>query len=156
MSDLDIIETEQLSINAIINRSFSKGVVVRNGKGSIYSDNEVAHLPIISSDRPHYDEWKLREHSTKRLLKRLQKLGSSLNILVVGSGNRWLAAKLSNITSGEVMGIDINLRELLQAKPVFGSLRNLKFVATDISDGQFPDKQFDIIVFSIHTKFLIA
>ena len=148
MSDLDIIETELLSINAIINRSISKGVVVHNGKGSICSDEEVAHLPIISSDHPHYNEWKLREHSTKRLLKQLQKLGSSLNILVVGSGNRWLAAKLSNITSGEVMGIDINLREPLQAKPVIGSLRNPEFVATDISDGQFPDKQFDIIVFS--------
>ena len=137
-----------MSINAIINRSFSKGDAMLNGKGMIYTDEEVAHLPSINSDHPHYYEWKVRERSGKRLLKQVQLTGTSLDILEVGCGKGWLTAKLANITSGKVTGIDINMRELLQARRVFAGLTNLEFIATDISDGLLPDKQFDIIVFA--------
>jgi len=119
-----------------------------NGNGRIYTDHEVTLLPFISSDHPYYAEWKVREHSTRRLLKQIQNVGSSVNILEVGCGNGWLAARLANITSGEVTGIDINMQELRQAKRVFAGLNNLDFVTTDISNGLLPDKQFDIIVFA--------
>jgi len=124
-----------------------------NGNGRVYSDHEVALLPSISNDHHYYDEWKAREHSTRRLLKQVQQVGSSVNILEVGCGNGWLAARLANITSGEVTGIDINLRELRQAKRVFAELNNLDFVATDISNGLLPDKQFDIIVFAASIQY---
>ena len=148
MTDLDIIQPELLSTNAITNRSISKGIVVHSGKGSIYTDAEVVALPSINNDHPRYREWKVRQRSTKRLLKQVQQVGSSVNILEVGCGNGWLAAKLAGVTSGNVTGIDVNMRELRQARRVFGSLTNLEFVATDILDRELLEKQFDIIVFA--------
>ena len=117
----------------------------------MYNDEEVARLPSIRKDHPDYHSWKIRERSTKRLVKHVQQFGSSLNILEVGCGNGWLAAKLAAVTTGEVTGMDINTRELLQAKRVFANVANLDFVAADITM-DLPDKQFDIIVFaaSVH------
>ena len=153
MTDRDIIETEPLSINPIIKRSLFKGTAMSNDKGRIYTDHEVAHLPSINNDHSYHNEWKSREHSTKRLLKQVQQAGSWVNILEVGCGNGWLAARLASITSGEVIGIDINVRELWQAQRVFTQLTNLDFVAADISDRFMPDKQFDIIVFAASIEY---
>jgi len=153
LSDLDIIETELLSIDAIINRSFAKGTAMLTGKGMIYTDEEVAHLPSIGSYHPHYKEWKRRERSTKRLLKLAQQAGAAANILQVGCGNGWLAAKLANATSGNVTGIDINMRDLRQAKRVFAGSANLDFFVADISEGILSDKQFDIIVFAASIQY---
>ena len=154
MTDLDNIETDPLSINAIINGSFVNSNAMHNGKGQLYSDEEVTQLPSIRHDHPHYLEWKFREHSTKRLLKLVQHAGTSPNILQVGCGIGWLAAKLASVTQGQVVGIDTNMRELMQAKRVFRGLRNLDFSASDISDGPLKDKQFDLIVFAAYIQFL--
>ncbi len=148
LSNLDIIQNDLLSTNAILNKSFANSNAIAGGGGSMYTDEEVAHLPWISKDHARYNKWKKRERSMKRLIKLVQQAGSSLNILVAGCGNGWLAAKLATNTSGNVTGMDINLQYLQQAERVFAGLTNLEFVASNISDGLLPDQQFDIIVFA--------
>lgn len=153
MHDLDFIEIDHLAINTIINKAFAKSNATLSGRQSMYSDEEVAHLPSTCKDHPFHKEWKIRERSLRRLTKHLQLAGSSLNILEVGCGNGWLAAKLAGITSGEVTGIDINSRELVQAGRVFVDVTNLEFVVKDISLGFLPDKKYDIIVFAASIQY---
>jgi ubiquinone/menaquinone biosynthesis C-methylase UbiE len=153
LSDLNIIEIDHLAVNVIINKVFANGTTMLSGGQRMYTDEEVAHLPCVSRNHPLHKEWKIRGRSFKRLTRQLQDTGSSLNILEVGCGNGWLAAKLAAITSGEVTGIGINMEELLQARRVFGSVPNLDFVAKDIFRNLLPDKRYDIIVFAASIQY---
>lgn len=119
----------------------------------IYSDEEVAQLPSISRKHPFYAKWKTRQHSTSRLIKQVQLNRYPLNILEVGCYNGWLAAKLANVTSGNVTGINCNTKELLQARRIFGTVTNLEFIATNILHASLRDKKFDFIVFASSIQF---
>jgi ubiquinone/menaquinone biosynthesis C-methylase UbiE len=128
-----------------------KYILLREREHRIYTDEEVARLPDIDSAHPHSKEWLLRKKSSDKILEYLQKKSENLNILEVGCGNGWLCGSLSKITNGEVIGSDINVNELAQAKRVFGQISNLRFMYGDIRS--LPKMQFDVIVFSASIQY---
>ena len=128
-------------------------VALRLKEGRIYSEKEIAELPVIAASHPHYKEWLIRKHSCNKLLRYIKRHGHICNILEVGCGNGWLAARLSSETKARVTGIDINTVELEQAKKVFRRIPNLKFVEGDIRSGILADEKFDLIVFAASVQY---
>lgn len=112
---------------------------------SIYSDEELEKLPFIDNNNPHFEDWKLKAVSYKRLAKLFSKRKNKL-ILEIGGGNCWLGNKLSTDTSNYVYALDINLAELKQASRVFTSNKRIKFFYGDIFDDIFEFNSFDAII----------
>jgi ubiquinone/menaquinone biosynthesis C-methylase UbiE len=119
----------------------------------IYGDEEVRHLPVISSKHPHYQEWQLRQQSCRRLISYLQKKQRPFKILEVGCGNGWLSYQLSKIPGAEVTGADVNFTELQQAGRVFNAEPNLQFIYGDIQSEVFEDFKFNVIVFAASIQY---
>lgn len=128
-------------------------ISLREKEGRIYSEEEIEKLPVVNSSHPLYKEWKIRKHSCDKLLNYIKEKRNVCNILEVGCGNGWLSAQLSAITTGEVIGVDINKVELKQARKVFQKKSNLSFLAGDIRNGILADKQFDLIVFAASAQY---
>ncbi len=124
----------------------------RQKESRIYSDDQVALLPLIEASHIHYDEWQVRKRSASRLFKYLQNKNVPLSILEVGSGNGWLSAKLGELKNSTVTGIDINNVELDQAKKVFSNRANLNFTEGDLESVVF-DKKFDAIIFAASIQY---
>jgi ubiquinone/menaquinone biosynthesis C-methylase UbiE len=122
--------------------------LLRNAEGRIYTDDEVALLPVINGQHRHYREWVARRASTDRLVKYLSDRNKELQILEVGCGNGWLAARLAGIPRTKVTGIDINIEELEQAKRVFNKTGNLEFYSCSLDDELINELHYDIIVFA--------
>ena len=118
-------------------------VKIRELEGRIFSDNQVKELPNVSRNNPYYREWHLRSQTTERILAYLKTLKMPLKILDLGCGNGWFTAKLANLEQVEVLGLDINSRELEQANRVF-QLPNLRFDYGDIFKDIFPEQSFHI------------
>jgi 2-polyprenyl-3-methyl-5-hydroxy-6-metoxy-1,4-benzoquinol methylase len=125
-------------------RAFEKTyVTLREQEGRVYSDEIVKKLPIIESGHPLNLEWKIRRKSTDRLCAYIRN-SKPKTILEVGCGNGWLSNQLQLRTNCEVLGIDVNETELLQAARIF-SRPDLTFAGVDIfNDVNIPP--FDIIV----------
>ena len=121
---------------------------LRQKEGRIYSDEEVAVLPFIYNTHPHYKEWAIRKHSCKALISYMKQKGNVLNILEVGCGNGWLSARLATAIDAEVTGLDINTKEIEQAKRVFNKLPNLNFMRGSLQDEFLKDEKFDMIIFA--------
>jgi ubiquinone/menaquinone biosynthesis C-methylase UbiE len=121
---------------------------LRKWEKRMYSDKEVAQLPVVAATHPYYKEWQLRKESSKKLIDYLKKRNQRTNILEVGCGNGWLAAKLADIERSNVVGIDINNEELEQAKRVFSHVSNLQFYYSNLNELDENEMKFDIIVFA--------
>lgn len=119
---------------------------LRQKEGRVYTDEQVATLPYISKDHPHYREWFIRKNSCKALLSYIKNRQNILSILEVGCGNGWLAAKLASVA--DTTGLDINTTELEQAKRVFDKIPGLKFVNGSLESDKIQDEKFDMIVFA--------
>lgn len=126
---------------------------LRSREQRIYSDNEVRDLPEIVAGHPHFTEWVLRKRSCDRLIKHLGQKNKPLHILEVGCGNGWLSAQLAKNLSGQVVGMDINNGELMQAKRVFSEISNLKFISGDIRAGVLTQDSFDAIIFAASLQY---
>jgi ubiquinone/menaquinone biosynthesis C-methylase UbiE len=154
LNNLRIINGYLLHANSLEENEFEKLYIsLRKKEGRIFTEREIRKLPEVSKDHPHFQEWKIRKKSCNKLLKYVKQKGRICNILEVGCGNGWLSAKLSQATRGEVTGIDINHIELQQAKKVFASKRNLKFMTGDVRTGILADKKFDLIVFAASIQY---
>jgi ubiquinone/menaquinone biosynthesis C-methylase UbiE len=114
----------------------------------IYTDEQLRHLPFIPGSHIHAAEWKLRKKSAQRLTSYLENKKMPLNILEVGCGNGWLAAKLSTIKDSKITALDINRVELNQGTRVFSEFRNLQFEYGDVRNESDPRTKYDIIVFA--------
>ena len=127
-------------------------LLARKREGRIYSDEIVSKLPAIDSGDKNHNEWKLRQQSTKNLLRYLRKKGKSLKILDIGCGNGWLSNKCAGIPGSYVVAIDVNSGELKQAKRVFGK-PNLQFFHADIRSEEINAMRFDIILFAASVQY---
>ncbi len=125
---------------------------VRRQEKRVYSDCELMFLPDIDPSHIHYKEWQTRKHSSQRLINYLSKKSKPLNILEVGCGNGWLSSKLSAIKNTEVIGLDINHIEIMQAQRVFKK-DNLEFVCDSFSPELFDGIKFDIILFAASIQY---
>ncbi len=126
---------------------------LRQKEGRMYSDEEVASLPFINSNHQHYKEWVIRKNSCKALVNYIKQKGIFLNILEVGCGNGWLAAQLATAVDAEVTGLDINSKELKQAKRVFIKIPGLNFIQGGLESDHLIDKKFDLIVFAASIQY---
>lgn len=121
---------------------------LRQVENRIYSDAEVSRLPNIDGSHVYAKEWEMRKISSNRLIRYLKDKRRPLKILEIGCGNGWLSHRLSEITSSYVIGLDVNLLELLQAERVFASSANLAFVYGDIDSAFLENQRFDVVVFA--------
>lgn len=128
-------------------------ISLRKREGRIYSDNEVAQLPEINKEHRYYSEWLIRKRSCDQLIKYLMGKERPLKILEVGCGNGWLSARLSAIPSVRVIGIDINIEELNQAKRVFNRINNLQFYDCTLENEMISLQKFDVIVFAASMQY---
>lgn len=128
-------------------------IALRLKEQRIYSEKEIAKLPVVAASHPHYKEWLIRKHSCNKLLEYIKRNGHICNILEVGCGNGWLSAQLSSVATASVTGIDINTVELEQARKVFRRIPNLKFREGDIRSGILGDEKFDLIVFAASVQY---
>jgi ubiquinone/menaquinone biosynthesis C-methylase UbiE len=127
-------------------------IALRSTEKRLYTDQEVYNLPEISNHHIYAKEWIIRRASCHKLAKYLKKK-SSLSILEVGCGNGWLTHQLSKLPGSRVTGIDVNDRELNQAKRVFHMQKNLKFINCDVKELIGHENRYDIIVFSASIQY---
>ena len=128
-------------------------IQLREKEGRIYSDEEVAQLPIIPASHAHYKEWAVRKESSQKLISYLKKKKKPLDILEIGCGNGWLSHRLSAIQNSRVIGTDINFSEIQQAARVFQHVPNLHFIYTYAEPGVFKEKRFDIIIYAASIQY---
>jgi ubiquinone/menaquinone biosynthesis C-methylase UbiE len=119
-------------------------ISVRENEKRVYSDEEVRHLPNISSSNPYKKEWELRNRSLIRFTNYIQKYDDKINLLDIGSGNGWFSANVANSNSINIHALDVNKMELEQAARVF-NLDNLYFICGNIFDDIFEESSYDII-----------
>lgn len=117
-------------------------LTVRKKEGRVLTDDFVLNLPYTTKDYRHFKEWKLRQASTKIVMDHLHKTKHIL-ALDLGCGNGWFTNKLTQVAE-QVVGVDMNMHELAQAKRVFGN-ENLSFCYADIFISKIPPNQFDLI-----------
>jgi len=110
----------------------------------VYPDTLVQQLPDTPSSHRHHREWNRRKKSTQRILDFFQQQQPKMT-LDLGCGNGWFTHLLASATKGEVIGVDVNSRELQQAARLFQS-ENCKFVYGDIFAEAWPKGFFDQIV----------
>lgn len=125
----------------------------REKENRLYTDEQLAFLPSIESGHVHYNEWQVRKRSATRLCNYLQGKHKPSQILEVGCGNGWLAAKLSAVKNIEVSATDVNKKELAQAKRVFSKKENIQFISGDIRQPDFNNKKFDVILFAASIQY---
>lgn len=124
---------------AVLKKRYSKKIAVA------YTDAEVGMLPEIASSHSKYKEWRIAQEYCKRIEDYVFQKGGNSNILVAGCGNGWLANRLSDHTSGYVIGIDTDKEEIKQAKRVFAK-SNLQFEQADLDSVSLLQKQFELII----------
>lgn len=117
---------------------------VRAIEGRVYEDDVVRQLPHLPKGHPQYFEWKLRQFNTRRLLDHLSKTKPRA-VLDLGCGNGWLTHQLARATKAQVLGLDVNKVELLQASRLFDNAQ-CRFAYGDIFQTTFPKPSFDAIV----------
>lgn len=131
----------------------AKYIALRRKENRVYSDLEVAQLPVIDMQHQHYKEWMIRTASAKKLINYLSKKNKPLKILEVGCGNGWLSNQLAGIENSEVTGLDINAVELKQAEKVFHNNRQLKFVYGEIDSTLLSNCKFDVVIFAASIQY---
>lgn len=141
--------------NIFYHRKFERGgefekkyLDLREREGRIYTDEIVMGLPDIPFDHPLSKEWRYRKATLSRLLHYLADKNAAGSILEMGCGNGWLAHHLAVATKCEVMGLDINARELLQGSRIFEKDKNLFFVYADIFEWGLTEPIFDFVILS--------
>ena len=117
---------------------------VRNKEGRVYADDLVRQLPHLPKGHPQELEWNLRRWNTHRLLSYIAK-SKPERVLDLGCGNGWLTHQLATAAKAQVLGLDVNRLELLQAARLFTN-DHCRFAYGDIFQAACPKKYFDAIV----------
>lgn len=127
----------------------------RQIENRLYDDDIVRVLPDIPSNHPLSFEWAKRKFAFDRLMSYLRRRcrGQSPTILDLGSGNGWLSNRLTFIDKSQVLGVDQNNTELLQAARLFQNRKNLSFAYMDIMKGPLPRYYFDYIILAASIQY---
>lgn len=123
--------------------------ILRERENRWYDDDIAKKLPSFKSFHAVElnQEWKVRSASTSRLIHHLRSKKSLTTVLDLGCGNGWLANILAkNFPTVSISGIDVNEKELMQARNVFGGRPNLNFFYADIFSCSLPRRTFDVII----------
>lgn len=130
-------------------------VSLRGKENRLYSDIIVRNLPDLPLDHPQGKEWLLRKSSLNRLLQYLKSNCKNRHALIleVGCGNGWLSNHLASIDKCEVLGVDINEKELNQGARVFSGRKNLCFACTDVMASKLPGGHFDYIILAASLQY---
>lgn len=127
-----------------IQNNFEKAYIsIREQEGRLHADEIVRQLPYLPKGEKHYQEWRLRQASTRRLLDYLV-VEKAQNILDLGCGNGWCTHQLVQ-NGADVLGLDINQTELAQAARLFTN-GNCRFAYGSIFEIDFPKAYFHQIV----------
>ncbi len=119
-------------------------LAARKKEGFVVSDEIVRLLPYPPKSHPQYAQWRFRRINSQKFCSYLQKMNSIEHVLELGCGNGWFSNEIAQVTSAQVLGLDINFPELEQANRVFVR-ENLEFGYGDIFRAVFANK-FDVIV----------
>jgi SAM-dependent methyltransferase len=133
------------------NLDFEKNYVeLRQREKRVYADNVVKDLPSIPSGHHLKKEWKIRQTSLKKLRSYLETRKGRKRVLELGCGNGWLSHHLALLPDTEVLGMDLNETELLQAATVFNHINRLSFAYADIfKTGSLPEFDYIILASSL-------
>ena len=125
---------------------------VREKEKRIYSDDELKNLPFATSNNPHVDEWKVRAKSFLRFRNYIQSKKDNLEILDLGCGNGWFSGQLAKSTPHNYHCVDVNLKELKQARRVFNS-NKINFIYADIFKTELPNSFFNQITINAAVQY---
>jgi SAM-dependent methyltransferase len=128
-------------------------MAVRRSEGRVYDDDVVARLPAIERGHPQEEEWGMRTTSLSRLVNYLGNRVGQSTILDVGCGNGWMSASMARVLDCAVVGLDVNLDELLQAARVFSDQDRLAFAFGDILRDPIPEGAFSAIVLAAAVQY---
>ncbi|MEO6682001.1 MAG: class I SAM-dependent methyltransferase [Ginsengibacter sp.] len=129
-------------------------ITLREKEGRILREEEILRLPEVDKSNPLYKEWKIRKRSSRKLLNYIQKNPRFSDVLEVGCGNGWFTSLLADSAKGKVWGIDINRKELKQARKLFLKKQgNVRFLYGDIRSGFLAENKFDLIVFAASIQY---
>ncbi len=76
-------------------------------------------------------------------------LESKKKILDVGCGTGAVTLDIALLTTGEVVGVDIDKEKLQEAERVLSQIPNITLMESDVLDLPFDDGTFDLVVFNI-------
>lgn len=127
-------------------------IAARKQEKRLYTDEQLSRLPDIDEVHPYHAEWRIRKHSSERLITYLERKRRDLKILEIGCGNGWLSARMAEIGDTSVIGLDINHVEINQASRVFKK-KNLQFIYDTFNDNTFENEKFDVIVFAASLQY---
>ena len=124
-------------------------IATRKKEERVLNDKEVLGLPEIGKQNPHFREWKIRKHSSSKLIECLYKrrLTDKDWILDVGAGNGWFSNILAKELKANVLAIDINMHELEQAARVFNQ-KNVIFAYLDLLKKPLEHQSCATIIFN--------
>lgn len=119
---------------------------VRSNEKRTLDDSIVQRLPYATKKMSvHSKEWKARARSFERMRKYFLSRQRRLNLMDLGCGNGWTAARLAENGLLNISAVDINRTELEQAARVF-QRPNLGFYFGNIFEDIFPAASFDVIL----------
>jgi ubiquinone/menaquinone biosynthesis C-methylase UbiE len=119
---------------------------VRDKEQRIFSIEEIRQLPVVNSNHPHAQEWKIREKSIARFTHFLKnkKIDRAMDI---GCGTGFFANILSQYCNS-VAGVEVNLTELKQATEAFKGNDKLQWFYADVLNRNiFEEGSYDLITF---------
>ena len=119
---------------------------LRKAENRIIDDTQLKRLPYPNQENAHIREWKVRAKSAQRVIAYLRDITLQIGwILEIGCGNGWFSNQMARELDANIVGVDINRAELIQAGRVFSSA-NLWFCYLDIFSPVPLKNSFDIIV----------
>lgn len=121
----------------------------RRREGWLYTDDQVRALPCVPGNDRHAPIWRLRRQSFEPFTKYLRRKKPSPRFLIeIGCGNGWFCHRLAEkLPDTNIVGLDINRHELLQASRVFGNV-NPTWLFGNLFKVPWPERLFDVVIFN--------
>jgi ubiquinone/menaquinone biosynthesis C-methylase UbiE len=122
-------------------------IYARTREQRVLSIADIRKLPEVNADYIHATEWQMRKRSISRFQRYMNNNAPMDAILDVGCGNGFFTNILSRYAK-KVIGVDVNLTELMQACEAFDGNSALEWYYADIFDSDvFEESFFDRITF---------